>query len=88
MTIFTIDANDRKSKQFAFVSDSQLCAFLYENSVFNSNWSVLNRDYTIVYRAASDGSFRQYMVWDNNARKQVNIYQDASHWEDGLTWLA
>ena len=87
MTVFFIDANGRRSKDRAFITVSEVRAWLYDNSVFMSSWSVLKDDLTIVYRATSDGSFRQFIVWDNNARKQVNIYEDASHWEEGLTWL-
>lgn len=88
MTIFTIDANGRRSKELVFGSQSELCAFLYDNSVFMSNWSILRDDLTQVYRASSDGSFRLFMVWDNNSRQIYNVYDDAAHWEEGLSWIA
>ena len=51
MTVFFIDANGRRSKDRAFITVSEVRAWLYDNSVFMSSWSVLKDDLTIVYHA-------------------------------------
>lgn len=88
MTIFMIDANGKRSEKLDFNSETELIAYLRENSVFLSNWSILRDDHTYIYRLVSDGSFREFMTWDNSARKVYNIYEDAACWGDDLTWIA